>query len=149
MLLLDSEVISPEVKSQAGASAQGSHQRVKFLTWVHCLPELNDVLLVRKMGRIGIWVGINVVQLTCIIDKETEIHTISVTCPRSWSNLVKKPRLELKTQDLLFPGVLRIPPIWHAGTHLWILYMSFSWNCRPTCLPPSTIWMPSPAPNST
>lgn len=51
MLLLDSEVISPEVKSQAGASAQGSHQRVKFLTWVHCLPELNRCSASEEDGK--------------------------------------------------------------------------------------------------
>lgn len=40
--LLNSPVIrSPEADGHAGAAAEGSHQGVKFLTWVCCLSELN------------------------------------------------------------------------------------------------------------
>lgn len=52
MPLLDPQVIrSLEVESQAGTSAQGSHQRVKFLTWVHCLPELNKCSASMEDGK--------------------------------------------------------------------------------------------------
>lgn len=40
--LLNSPVIrSPEADGHAGAAAEGRQRRVKFLTWVYCLSELN------------------------------------------------------------------------------------------------------------